>query len=204
MPRGVCSHLRPVGGQIPKLDHAHLASQAQHLKEERPKRRQVDLAEIADGAEVRRIIADDGPKSQIALAGSRDLTAGADAHGVGVDQERHHHGNVERRLATQFPGVILVEGHEIDLRDEIQQKEHQIVLGQRVARRNWLMASLLSVPCAVVLASIVHDLPPALCIKPFESRGITIVPAPTQPVQTDRSSVCLGREYADRLLDARS
>ena len=100
MPRGVGSHLGPVGGQIAQLDHAHLAGQAQHLEEEGPKRRQVDLAKIADGAEVRRIIADNGSESQIAFAGGRDLAAGADAHGVGVDQERHHHGDVEGRLAA--------------------------------------------------------------------------------------------------------
>ena len=102
VPRGVRSHLRPVGGQVSKLDHTHLASQAQHLEEQGPKRRQVDLAEIADRAEVRRIVTDNGSKGQIALAGGRHPSAGADSHGVGVDQERDHHGHVERRLAAQL------------------------------------------------------------------------------------------------------
>ena len=148
---GVRSHLGPVGGQIPELDHAHLARQAQHLEEQGPKRRQVDLAKIADRAEVRRIVADDGSKRQIAFAGGRDLAAGADAHAVGVDQERDHHGHVERRLAAQLLGVMLVEGREIDLRDEIEQEEHQVVFGQRLSRRNRLLAALLGVPGAVVL-----------------------------------------------------
>ena len=112
----------------------------QHLEEQGPKRRQVDLAEIADCAEVRRIVTDNGSKGQIALAGGRHPSAGADSHGVGVDQERDHHGHVERRLAAQLLGVILVEGREIDLRDEIQQEEHQVVFGHasRGATGSWL------------------------------------------------------------------
>ena len=90
---------------------------------------------------------------------------------VGVDQERDHHGDVERRLAAELAGVMLVEGREVELRDEIEQEEHQVVFGQRVARRDRLLAALLGVPGAVVLASIVHDLAPALCIKPLGSCG---------------------------------
>src|SRR5208282_2464041 len=52
--------------------HAHLAGQAQYLKEQRPKRRQMDFAEIADRPKVRRIDTDDSSKGQIAFAGSRD------------------------------------------------------------------------------------------------------------------------------------
>jgi len=111
-----------------------ISGQAQHLKEQGPKRPQMDLAKIADRPKVRRIDTDDGSKGQIALAGSRDPAAGADSHGVGVDQERDHHGYVERRLAAQLLGVILVEGREVDLRDEIQEEEHQVVLGQSISR----------------------------------------------------------------------
>ena len=49
------------------------------------------------------------------------------------------------------------------------------------------MAVLLSVPSAVLLASIVHDLAPPSCIKPLELGGTTIVPASNHPVQIDRS-----------------
>ena len=93
----------------------------------------------------RRIVTDNGSKGQITLAGGRHSSAGADSHGVGVDQERDHHGHVERRLAAQLLGVILVEGREIDLRDEIQQEEHQVVFGSALAAQR-LLAALLGVP----------------------------------------------------------
>ena len=120
----------------------------------------MDLAKIADGAEVGPIVADDGSKGQIALAGGGDLAAGADAHGVGVDQQRHHHGDVEGGLAAQFLGVILMEGGEVELRDEIDEEEDQVVFGECLARRDRVVAVLLGVPGPVVLASAVHDSAP--------------------------------------------
>jgi hypothetical protein len=167
--RGIRTHLGPVGGEIPQLDQAHLAGQARHLEEQRPKRRQVDLAKIADRAEVGRIVADDGSEGQIPLAGGGDLAAGAGPDAIGVDQERDHQGHIERRLAAPFLGVMVVEGREIELRDEIEQEEHQIVFGQRLARRDRLLAALIDVPSAVVLTSIVHDQPLAQRVRALGS-----------------------------------
>src|SRR5271165_536764 len=91
--------------------------------------------------------------------------------------ERDHHGYVERRLAARLLGVILVKRRKVHLRDEIQEEEHQVVFGQRVSRRNRLLAALLGVPGVVLLASIVHDLTRAWGIKGLELGGATIVPA---------------------------
>ena len=66
-------------------------------------------------------------------------------------------------------GVMAVEGREVELRDEIEQEEHQVVFGQRVSRRNRLLAALLGIPRAVVLASIVHRRPPAQRIRDLQS-----------------------------------
>ena len=110
VPRSVRAHLGAVGGQVAELDHAHLAGQTQHFEEQRPKRRLVDLAEIAEGAEVRGVITDDGSEGEVALAGGRDLPTGADADGVGVDQERDHESDIEGGLAAQLPRVMPVEG----------------------------------------------------------------------------------------------
>ena len=165
----------------------NFAGQAQHLEEQGPERRQMDLAEIADRAEVGPIVAHNGSKSQIAFAGGRDLPAGADAQGVGIDQEDHHHGHIERRLVAQLLGVIVVEGCEVHLRDEIQEEEHQVVFGQRFSRCDRLVAALLGVPGTIVLVSIVHDLAPAQCINALELGGTIIVAHSTKPVQVDRS-----------------
>jgi hypothetical protein len=89
-------------------------------------------------------------------------------------------------LAAQLLGVILVEGREIDLRDEIQQEEHQVVFGQRISRRNRLLAALLGVPGAVVLTTTMHILAPPWCIKPLELGRTSIVAESRQSVQIDR------------------
>jgi hypothetical protein len=89
-------------------------------------------------------------------------------------------------------GGILVERRKVHLRDEIQEEEHQVVFGQRVSRRNRLLAALLGVPGAVLLASIVHDLTPAWGLKGLELGGATIVPASTHSVKIDRSGIWLG------------
>ena len=186
VPRGVGTHLRPVRGQIPQLDHPQRAGQTQHVEKERSKRRLMDLAKIADGAKVGRSLAHDGSKSQVAFASGRDLAAGADAHGISVHQERHHHRDVERRLATHLPSVILMESRQVQLWDQVQQEEHQVVFGQRFARRNQLLAAMLGVPRAVVLASIFHDLAPVFRLKTLESRETRIIAKSTEPVQIDR------------------
>src|SRR5271165_3889403 len=102
-------------------------------------------------------------------------------------QDRDHHGYVERWLAARLLGVILVERRKVHLRDEIQEEEHQVVFGQRVSRRNRLVAALLGVPGAVLLASIVHDLAPAQSINALGFCRTSIVPESTDPVQIDRS-----------------
>ena len=69
MCREACgAHLRAVGGQVAQLDHPQLTGDAQDLDEQGLQGRSVDLAEIADGAEVGPIAADDSPEGQVALA----------------------------------------------------------------------------------------------------------------------------------------
>jgi hypothetical protein len=85
-----------------------------------------------------------------------------------------------------------VEGGEIDLRHEIQQKEHQVVFGQRVSWRDRVIAVLLSVPDTVILAAIVHDLAPARHIQVLKLTGTRIVPKSTPSVQIGRSRVSGG------------
>ena len=127
----------------------------------------MDLAKVADGAEVGWIVADDGSEGQIPFTRGGDLAAGADSDAVGVDQERDHHGDIEGGLAAEFVGVMAVEGREIELGDEIEEEKHQIVFGQGVSRGDRLKAALIGVPSAVVLALIDHDLPRSQRIRPL-------------------------------------
>jgi hypothetical protein len=94
-----------------------------------------------------------------------------------------------------WPEVEQRGGREVDLRDEFPQEEHQVVFGQRVSRRNRLLAALLGVPGAVLLVSIVHDLAPPWCIKTRELGRMSIVAESTQPVQIDRSGADLDGDF---------
>ena len=164
----------------------------------------MDLAKIADGAEVRPIVADNGSERQIAFAGGVDFSAGADTHGIGIDQERDHHGDVEGRLATELPGVILVERGEVELADEINQEKDQVVFGQCVPRRDRIVAVLLDIPGTVSLAVAIHDRAPRSHAKLFQTSGkrrlcqqrATRYRFPDSPLPRRRS-------FPDRLLDAR-
>ena len=42
--------------------------------------------------------------------------------------------------------IILVEGREVELGDEIDQEEDQVVFGESIVRRDWLLATLLGIP----------------------------------------------------------
>src|SRR5206468_5484875 len=64
------------------------------------------------------------------------------------------------RLATELPGVILVERGEVELADEINQEKDQVVFGQCVPRRDRIVAVLLSIPGTVSLAVAIHDRAP--------------------------------------------
>jgi hypothetical protein len=78
---------------------------------------------------------------------------------------------------------MVMEAGEVELRDEIEQEEYQIVFGQCISRRDRLLAALLCVPSAGVLASIVHDLPPAQRILTWKVRGSRILPSARQLVR---------------------
>jgi hypothetical protein len=75
---------------------------------------EVLLAEVADGAEVGAVVADNGQEGQVAFAGAGDLAAGVDADRVGVDQQAHQQGGIKGRLAAGFHLVGGVEGVQVE------------------------------------------------------------------------------------------
>jgi hypothetical protein len=147
----------------------------------------MDLAKIADGAEVGPIAADDGSEGQLALASGGDLAAGTDAHGTGVEQQGDHHGHVEGGLAAELAGVMRVEGRQIELRDESDQEEDEVVLGECIPRRDRVVTVLLGVPGTVILSSAVHDGVPGSHASGSQRSETGIVPAVNGAVQIPRS-----------------
>src|SRR5262249_2595313 len=58
-----------------ELHQAGFAGQAQHLRKEVGEGFAVELAEVADGAEIGAVVADKGQKGEVAFAGARDRAA---------------------------------------------------------------------------------------------------------------------------------
>ncbi len=108
-------NLLPSKDRLPRLDHTRLSRQLQHLHEQRTQKMQVFLAEVADGAEVGAVVADDGQEGEVAFAGLGDLAAGIDADAIGVEQQTNEHRGVEGRLAARLHFVGGVEGVQIEL-----------------------------------------------------------------------------------------
>ena len=128
----LAAELGAVEGQVAQLDHAQFAGDPQHLDEQIGEALPVDLAEVADGAEVGPVVADDGQEGEIAFAGSGDLAAGEDADAIAIEQQGGHHGDIEGRGAAGLPLVVGVEGVQVELGDQFDQEEDQIVLRKDV------------------------------------------------------------------------
>jgi hypothetical protein len=82
-----------------ELHQAGLLAQLQDLLEQLTKRLQVPPAEVRNGAEIRCIERHDAHEIDALAARLGNATRGVEAAAVGIEQQRRHHGRVERRLA---------------------------------------------------------------------------------------------------------
>jgi Phosphoinositide phospholipase C, Ca2+-dependent len=188
------------GAQFVSTDYSEARNAWSAYRVRLPGGAAVNLAEIADGAEIGWRVADDRWEGQVAFARRSDLAAGGDAHRIGVDQQRHHHGDIKGRLATQLAGIMLVQRRQIQLGDDVQQEKHQVVFRKSIARRHRLLAALVSVPRAVHLVSIVHDRAPEFRRDPRSRTNTDRIAELTRPAQ-DQSTIALSvAELSDRLL----
>ena len=65
------------------------------------------LAEVADGAEIGDVFADDDPKGHVRFTASHQAAGGDSAGSIAVQQERDQHGGVIGRLASFLRQVRL-------------------------------------------------------------------------------------------------
>src|SRR5712691_8716920 len=121
------------------------------------------LAKIADGPDVRAVLADHSHASQMAFTGQRDLAARKHANAVGREQEADHQGGLTWWGISGFRLVGGSEAAYIQLRDGIQQEEHQIALGPLHCRALCLVPVTLRVPGPLRF--------PGLCTHPCSPRG---------------------------------
>ena len=91
--------LRDVERDMPKLDQIGLLAKLQNLQEETSECFQMSLAEVGDGAEIRRIERHNGHEIDALAARLGDPARGVDAAAIAVKQQRHHQAGIKRRLA---------------------------------------------------------------------------------------------------------
>lgn len=96
---GVGLELGSVHRDMAEPDQSRRLAQTQHLHEKRRQRRQMPLAEVADGAEVRPVQPGHRHNVEALLARPRQLPARINAAAVAVEQQRHQHPRMIGRLA---------------------------------------------------------------------------------------------------------
>jgi hypothetical protein len=103
--RRIALDFRAVGRHVTQLHQPRLAHQTDHLHKHVHERIQMQLAKIAEGAEIRTVLAHNGHEGQIAFARLRDLTAGKHPHAVGIEPQADHHRRIKGRGT---PGFLLI------------------------------------------------------------------------------------------------
>ena len=149
------------------------------------------FAVVADGAKVGLVIADNGQECEIAFTGHRDLAAGKHADAIRVDQKCGHHLDMKRRLSASVRGIKAVERTQIELRDEVEQEEHEIVLRKSFLGTKNLATAFQNIPRAKLLALIIHDR------RPLLPETLILL---TQTATGSHFSGVLSRSISDRLL----
>ncbi len=107
-------------------------------------------AEITDPTVVGLLlVAGKHPKGGILPAGPLDPARGGDANAVGVQEQHHHHSRLIGLDPAGISGLVdRIDGREVQLRGQIQQKEHQMVRRQPLHWRGRQQQRLLRVPWA--------------------------------------------------------
>src|SRR6478735_7847748 len=97
--RRVRPDLRTIKRDMAEFDQPCRLAQLQNLQEQRAERLQMPLAEVADRAKIRRIERHNHHKIVPFPAGLRDPPRRIQPTRIAVQQKRHHHPRVKRRLA---------------------------------------------------------------------------------------------------------
>ena len=134
---GVRLDLRPVERDMAELHKSRLFAQLENLPEQSRKRLQVPLAEVGDGAKIRRIEPDNAHEVDPFARRLGDPARRVDAVTIAVQQQRRHHRRVKRRL----PALARIRGFDLTkvemLEHKRQNEPSQMVLADKVlhARR---------------------------------------------------------------------
>ena len=120
-----------------ELHKSRLFAQLENLPEQSRKRLQVPLAEVGDGAKIRRIEPDNAQEVDPFARRLGDPARRVDAVAIAVQQQRRHHRRVKRRL----PALARIRGFDLTKVERLEHKRQneasQMVLADKVlnARR---------------------------------------------------------------------
>jgi hypothetical protein len=130
---GIGAQLGAVQRDMAEPDQARAPAQGEHLHEEFGQGGEVASAELADGAEVRPVQRRHRLEVEALLAGAGDPPRRVDAPAVGVEQQRHHHPRVVRRIAAglrvgrQDGGEVEFLGHDVADQMRRMTRRHELL-----------------------------------------------------------------------------
>ena len=115
---------------MPQLHQSCLLAKLQHLQEQLPQRLQMVLAEVGDGAEVRRVVRRQHPEGDVLVETLGDAPGGGHPGAVAVEQHLDHHPWMVGRAAPPFPLVAGGDGREVQLVHHVRDEIGQVVRRQ--------------------------------------------------------------------------
>ena len=150
--RRVGFDLRAIKRDMAEFDQPCCLAQLQNLQEQCAERLQVPLAEVADGAKIRRIERHNHHKIVPFTAGLRNPPRRIQPTRIAVQQKRHHHPRVKRRLPE--PAHIAARDlPEIEaLPHQINDKPADMAFRHEVLHSRWQKQRLINIPGAKILA----------------------------------------------------
>ncbi len=154
VPRGVGLDLGAVEGNGADLDQSGQCTELEDLNEEGFETSQVNLAKVADGAEVGDVLADNDAAGDIDVTSPHDLPRGPRAGGVAVQEQSDHHSGMEWRLAAKLAFVMGENGREVERGDGVEEEVDEVTLGKPVVRRGRKEVILVGGPISISLGQL--------------------------------------------------
>jgi hypothetical protein len=87
-------------------------------------------AEARDRRVIGRLVGGDDAEGDVLATAALDRSRGANANGIGVDQQRHHHCRVMRRATMAVLAIGAIEGGQVKLVDDLRHTPRQVIVGQ--------------------------------------------------------------------------
>src|SRR5580693_5645193 len=183
---GVRLDLRAVKPDMTELHQSRPLAQLENLREQSGKRLQAPLAEVGDGAEIRRIESDDAHEVDPLARRLGDPARRVDAVAIAVQQQRRHHRRIKRRLSA-LARVSRFDGAKIEmLKHKRQNKARKVVLADKVPHAGWQQQRLIDLPGAERLA---HEKAESDSRPPRHQNPLFLGQAPRQVVGSAKPSV---------------